>query len=840
MKNECIQAVTDAIGRSLSAQELADIETRVRAALPVARKSLLDQGQAVTQQSMLQEAARIAAAQIDGEVQLKRLRVARTIEAHDRIDRYLSSWQGDKLDAFRRLIAFDGDARNRALSIESQARAIRDEAVGQMRETLEASDAKWFGLVENMNGLRLLLREMMGEDTGNPAAKAGAKAWAETTERLRNRFNRAGGAIGKLEDWGLPHHHSQVKVAKTGADAWISDVLPLLNRARYVNADGTLMSDEQLQAVLREAWRTISQGGINKIEPGRPSGNGMRANWGAESRVLHFKDADSWIGYQLKYGEKGFYDVMVGHVDQMARNIALVETFGPNPNHTFAYFRDLLLQQAAEADPARAGRLQEQAVKIENLYNFVAGRTLPVANERIARGFDHVRSWLTASRLGSAVISSIPDEATMHLTALVNRLPEMQLFRNELATLNPANKTELRLAQRAGLAVETMISELNRFGQDALGASFSSKMATVTIRASGLSAITAARKRAFGVTMMDAIGRLVQTKGFQDLDPADHRILLSKGITEADWKVWKLADLENWEGRNTTMLTPESIRRIPDAAILKAFGQDANAAAIKDQAVTRLLGAVLEEVDMAVITPGAAERALMGAGLQRGTWKGELTRSFFLFKSFPISMIYRHWSRGMGMETAGGKALYLAALFASTTILGAVAQQIVEVINGRDPKNMNVFDDPDKALRFWGQAMLKGGSLGIYGDFLFSENTQYGGGPIATLAGPVAGLAEDLIGLTQGNLIQAAQGKETHAGAELVKFVKANTPGASLWYTKAALDHLIFQQLQEYASPGYLASVRRRAQREFGQAYWWTPGDIAPERAPDLGAAIGE
>jgi hypothetical protein len=40
----------------------------------------------------------------------------------------------------------------------------------------------------------------------------------------------------------------------------------------------------------------------------------------------------------------------------------------------------------------------------------------------------------------------------------------------------------------------------------------------------------------------------------------------------------------------------------------------------------RLLGAVSEEVDMAVITPGAREQMVTGGGIQRGTWKGELTR----------------------------------------------------------------------------------------------------------------------------------------------------------------------------------------------------------------------
>jgi hypothetical protein len=257
--------------------------------------------------------------------------------------------------------------------------------------------------------------------------------------------------------------------------------------------------------------------------------------------------------------------------------------------------------------------------------------------------------------------------------------------------------------------------------------------------------------------------------------------------------------------------------------------------------VLRLLGVVLEETDMAVIRPGAADKFLTGAGMVRGTWKGELTRSFFLFKSFPLAMIARHWMRGMGMETAGGKAGYIASLVVGTTVLGAASQTINDMLMGKDPRNYNPFEG-EYGARNWMAAMLKGGSLGIYGDFVFSGATQHGNtGPIASLLGPVAGLVEEAFNLTQGNIIQSLQGKDTKFGAEAVKFIRGNLPGANLWYTKAAMDHLIFHQMQEYFSPGYLATMQRRAQREFGQTYFWQPGTgLEGMRAPDFEKAIGE
>lgn len=843
MKPQCIDAVNQAVGREMNEAELNGVEERIVRHM---RQNAARDPQAMlamTAEQRFVEAAKTAAEEFQIEQAKKAQRLALQVLANAKIEQHLSQFAGAKMDGLARVVAFHADGKGNFLSIESQAKAIERDALRQMIGTMEATNPKFFGLFENNDGVRALVKELFGESSGVKEAKDGAAQFKAVAEALRQRFNRGGGEIGQLEDWGMPHHHSQMNVAKAGREQWIADILPKLNRKRYTGPDGAPMTDQELNVFLTHAWETIATGGINKIEPGRPNGNGMRANRGNEGRQIHFKDADSYLEYQERYGEHTPYEMMIGHISGVAKDIALVETLGPNPDHAFRMFRDIAIKEATLADPANSGKVQKQAVGLENLYNMTAGKTLPVASEWLAKSFDTLRSWLTASRLGSAVISSLSDEATLYLTAHVNNLPEMRLFANELAALNPANQMEKRLALRAGLAMNTFISSLNRFGQEGLGASFSSKLASTVLRASGLNALTDARRRAFGVTMMSSLGQITRDfDGLARLDPADHRILLSKGITEADFAVWRKAQLEDWGGGNHTMLTPEAIYRIPDEA-LAGLADDmfpnmpADARVLKERAATRLLGVVLEETDVAVIEPGVKERTLMMANLQRGTWKGELARSFFLFKSFPISMITRHWMRGMSMETAGGKAAYIAGLVASTTVLGAAALQINEVLSGRDPRNLNPAEKG--GVRNWIQAMLKGGSLGIYGDFLFSEATQHGQSPVASVMGPVIGLGESMFNLTQGNVVQALQGKDTHAGAEMVKFVKGNLPGANLWYAKAALDHMIFHRMQEYFSPGYLSTMRSRAYREFGQQFWWEPGEVTPDRAPNVAAAVG-
>ncbi|SVW65737.1 hypothetical protein [Klebsiella pneumoniae] len=824
MRQECINAVQQAASRRLTQQEIKNIEDRIYRNMRQLARNDPASWRAMTDAERLRRAGQLAANELTNEAALKKRRVALTIAARQRLDAFIKTYQGKdgKLEALNRTIAFHADGKSNFLSVESRGKATRDYALSQIQEAFEAVDSRFFHLFEDEASVRDLVYEMRGQDTGNVRAKKGAKAWAGVTELLRQRFNDAGGDIGYLENWGIPQHHSMEKVGRVPQDKWVSDVIGKLDRKYYIKDDGQLMSDAELKTFLGEAYNTIATGGLNKLSDTGMRISGARSNRGNASRQIHFKDADSYLEYQREYGDRSLWEVMVGHLEGISKDIALVETYGPNPDHVFRSILDEVTAEQATANPERTGRIKRLANSTENLYNFIAGKTQPIANPHIARWSDNIRNWMVASRLGSALLASFSDLGTMYMSAKVANIPMNRLFMNQLEAMNPANRTELARARRAGLAMESLLGSVNRWAMDNMGPSVSRWAATAVMRASGLTAWTDAHKRAYGVTMMGSLGEVVsRAPDLRSLDDSDFRILKSKGITEQDFSVWKLAQQEDWGNGNTTMLTPESIMRIPDAAVMHLGLPER----VRFEAMRRLLAAVSEEVDMAVITPGARERLLTGGGLQRGTWKGELTRSVFLFKSFPISVVLRHWTRAMGMPSAGGRAAYIAAFLASTTMLGALSQQLNDLASGRNPREMTGKD----AGKFWLGALLKGGGLGLYGDFLLSDHTRYGGGALASMLGPVAGLVDDVVKLAQGIPLNAVEGKPEQTGGDLVKLGKGLIPGANLWYAKAALDHMIFNQLQEYFSPGYLRKMEQRSKKEFNQTYWWRPQDVTPE-----------
>lgn len=824
MRQECINAVQQAASRRLTQQEIKNIEDRIYRNMRQLARNDPASWRAMTDAERLRRAGQLAANELTNEAALKKRRVALTIAARQRLDAFIKTYQGKdgKLEALNRTIAFHADGKSNFLSVESRGKATRDYALSQIQEAFEAVDPRFFHLFEDEASVRDLVYEMRGQDTGNVRAKKGAKAWAGVTELLRQRFNDAGGDIGYLENWGIPQHHSMEKVGRVPQDKWVSDVIGKLDRKYYIKDDGQLMSDAELKTFLGEAYNTIATGGLNKLSDTGMRISGARSNRGNASRQIHFKDADSYLEYQREYGDRSLWEVMVGHLEGISKDIALVETYGPNPDHVFRSILDEVTAEQATANPERTGRIKRLANSTENLYNFIAGKTQPIANPHIARWSDNIRNWMVASRLGSALLASFSDLGTMYISAKVANIPMNRLFMNQLEAMNPANRTELARARRAGLAMESLLGSVNRWAMDNMGPSVSRWAATAVMRASGLTAWTDAHKRAYGVTMMGSLGEVVsRAPDLRSLDDSDFRILKSKGITEQDFSVWKLAQQEDWGNGNTTMLTPESIMRIPDAAVMHLGLPER----VRFEAMRRLLAAVSEEVDMAVITPGAREQLLTGGGLQRGTWKGELTRSVFLFKSFPISVVLRHWTRAMGMPSAGGRAAYIAAFLANTTMLGALSQQLNDLASGRNPREMTGKD----AGKFWLGALLKGGGLGLYGDFLLSDHTRYGGGALASMLGPVAGLVDDVVKLAQGIPLNAVEGKPEQTGGDLVKLGKGLIPGANLWYAKAALDHMIFNQLQEYFSPGYLRKMEQRSKKEFNQTYWWRPQDVTPE-----------
>jgi hypothetical protein len=100
--------------------------------------------------------------------------------------------------------------------------------------------------------------------------------------------------------------------------------------------------------------------------------------------------------------------------------------------------------------------------------------------------------------------------------------------------------------------------------------------------------------------------------------------------------------------------------------------------------------------------------------------------------------------------------------------------------------------------------------------------------------GPLATESENVWNLTGGAAFKSARGERTDEGAKLIRFAKGNIPFANMWYTQAAFDHLIWNDMQDAASPGYLDRMQAKAYADRGTSWWWNPEESTPSGPPDI------
>jgi hypothetical protein len=866
MRDECEAAMAEVLGRELRPGEAREVESMVSLQMRLAARRDPAAWSRLSPDQRIQQGAEAAAQAMLDAVKLKQRRVELQIAAHDRIEGALAqrfealdsagAKPGSKLKAVSDLLAFN-PAGGGFASAETWAHAIANEALGRLTPLWDS--VKGFAhLFEDTKGVSDVVHELFGEESGNAAAKAGAKAWLKVTDDLRDRANAAGMDIGKLDEWHYPQSHSQARIATAGGDAsaalerWSADTLPLLDRTKYIHDDGSMFSDAEMQEFLRYSFDSIVTDGQNKAETsfkrqtaaGQPSatyggrgGYGPLANRNNASRQIFFKDADSYLHYQGLYGDRNLWSVLTGHIRSISRDIGLIETLGPNAEQTFRYFNDRTLLDEKRQFPTSKAKINTAATLNESLFDYVAGKRV-VVNDKVAAAGQAFRNFETAAKLGRVVITALGDEAGMAATAFANKVPWSESLMRELTYLNPANAEDRSVAAHAGLGINGMMGGLNRFGYEDLQLAggeglaagvrnLTSKTATGVLQMSGAEAMWDARRRALGSVLMSYLGKTTrEVEHFADINVQDHGMLATKGVTENDWQLWRVAEPEDW-GMKHGVLTPKSIWGIPDERIADLNLGDPTA--LKRHASTMLLGHILEETGMGVMDTGARERARALFGTQAGTVWGELARSTMLFKSFSFSMMMKHWARAASLPSGSATASYVTRLLVAGTVMGALATQIRNVTSGKDPANMA---EP----KFWGESFLRGGGLGFYGDFLYAEVTQHDTSLIPAVVGPLATESEQLWNLTGAAAFKAARGERTDEGAKLVRFARSNIPFLNMWYTQAAMDHLVWNEMQETASPGFLDRMQAKAYAERGTTNWWNPQEATPSRAPDLQA----
>lgn len=840
MKEQCKQAVAKALGKAtLSQQEATDIENRIKDAMKALAKKDIQNWRNLSDTDKLTEAGKFVAQDIQDQLKRKHKIAALDILTQSKNLALLDHPTLPASEVVDRLVAPHGDMSG-IQSLDSKSRAIASLYRGDLTE-FYTSVKGGLGVFTDKELVNKIVRERFGESTGDTTAKSISDKMGEVFETMRERFNRSGGDIGKLDDWGLPQAHSLEKIVKAGKQAWVDQAERLIDTSKYVHEDGTYYSQQEIRELLEYSFDTLSTNGANKTEIGRQSfgGNSKVTSRHSESRVLHFKDAESWLEYQADFGGLPFVDLVEAHINGLSKDIALVENLGSNPKNAMR-----ILMDAADKKDREKGLISSNENKTikraQTMFDEFTGQNTPQSEVLANLGLAY-RSMNVASMLGGTTLASVTDQAMIAKTASIHNIAYRKTFGELLTQLNPKNKEDRELAHSLGLATEEMLGSIARWSDDGLTsvhgksqtlARVSSGVASQVMRISGLNALTAASKVGFTKMLMEKYGRLSRTKSWQDLSEIDRELLGKTGLSERAWEVMRLAD-PVIDRKGNQLMSARSIYEIPDDK-LTAFGDPKQ---VKDEIATQFQAHLLDEQGMAVVEAGLRERTFMSAGQRKGTVTGEIFKSMLQFKSFPVAFLMRHGSRALSMEKGTSKAAYGASIFAMTTLLGALVVQLKELANGNDPQTMWDSEDPQKTMNFLTRSAVQGGGLSILGDILVAGTDTSGRSTSDFLVGPFGSDAKSVLGLTVGNLTQYYEGKDTNAPNEAFKLVKNKIPAQNLWYAKAATNRLVFDELQDIVAPGYREKLLRKAEREQGRTRWWGD-DLNDVQSPDFEKAI--
>jgi hypothetical protein len=733
-------------------------------------------------------------------------------------------------------------------NVEHVGKMLRGEAHRLFADTIDTLRPKMLGFVDEATRELDMLRAAFGQEA-DAVGQANAKAAFKVNDFLADEYQKAGGRLAKRENYFPSVDFDRNKVAAIGRDRFVALMNEHNDRAKMTDfATGEPINDVRYGELVEQAYQTIRAGGVEGPATGAARGSRMLGNTRDYPRFFEYKSAESWQAVAEAIGTHSSpYQAQLDHIEGMTRDIALLKLLGRNPEGTVRYAHNLFDREAARlyvtaksdapADVKAAAKtnreidnqVARQRKRFDDLYAEVTGANRVPVNTTMAEGFATARHVLTAAQLGSAMISSLTDPATLLMTARFNGIPAADTL-GRAVTMMTESGSEIFAAQM-GLVADSLAHVVGRNDQvmgETIRSGIAAKMSGAVIRASGLRRWTAALRGAFGLETMAHVARSRDLK-FADLareQPAFAQALQRYGIGEADWELI----------RGATPHEPRDKAFFTRAVDVAAGGTPAHLVA--SEKLSRL---ITTEMDYAVIEGDAFTRSMMMRGTEAGTLTGEIWRSVLQYKAFPTTVMTMHFARAFARGWDGTRLAHAGLTFTAMTLLGAFAMQAKELAAGRDPLDLTPVKDGQvnpNGLRAWGKAMMQGGGFGVFGDVVFVDKTKHGNSWAAQAAGPMAGAIESVGGtLLIKNLIRASKGEDTHFAGDAAFIAGRYVPGSTLWYWRLGFQRAVVDQaalMVDSRAPERFRRIEQEAQKEFKQSYWWRPGQVEPSRAPEL------
>lgn len=651
--------------------------------------------------------------------------------------------------------------------------------------------------------------------TGSKEALAAAKIIHRLQEVMVSRSNRAGAFIRRMPGYIVRQSHDARKIKKAGFSKWFAEVKDRVDEGRIFGR--FLAPDERLDAYTAifndlQSGRHMEAVGEDWLAETPFKGGANLAKKVSQHRSLHFKSAEDWFAYNKQFGTGGIMDQVQGSIQNTARNVALMETWGTRPKAMReGFIRKLDEKLKAAGKPLVSERQMPSNIPADAMWARVSGEGDQMAMATLGRVSGTARLFQVTAKLGTAVVAAITD--TPHVAHELARhgVPLLAGYGRGLTNVirRIAEPAEQRMAGTMLGAYHdgVMGAMADRLSGGDMIPGAMSEMVRLLMKIQGLNFWTVAQREGSVWGFSAEMAKRVDV-GFAELPPNYRRMLEAYSINADDWTRLRDARVEV---NGHQLVIPQ---RIPLGGVADAAGRRA-ARRARDDLSTKLEAFFSDRMDTAVITPGPREHAIWRNDTQPGTLHGEFNRSIQLFKTFPTTIMTRVW----GERIAESDYVGLAGLVVAMTIFGHLSVTARDYLKGvEQPDYANL--TPIQAFQVFGRAFASGGGAAFVGDFIFGQSASYGRDLMTSVTGsPVFDLLNDAYGLYSSTL----PGGTGDTAALAFRALWKNIPFANLWWARTVLEYMVVYQMQEMLNPGYFRRMEKRVARDTGQKFYLRP-----------------
>ncbi|WP_421876608.1 hypothetical protein [Pacificispira sp.] len=659
-----------------------------------------------------------------------------------------------------------------------------------------------------------------------------AKVLVEELDFLRFKNNRAGdhmqpkrGMIQPLHDW---------TSIRDNRDAFVTTLAESLDESVHGDIGRRRALAEKMYRDIEMNHGIIDVNAMGDTTPRTDFGDPLLSEALKDGRgidpVLVFKDGDSWINYNNRFGQRDFMATILSQFEYMSRRNALMTMFGPNWQTTW----NELVKFASSTDGTRNAnstlRNQPDLKQAEYQFRRLALPTIPQRPAWTA-AMQTGRNVEIASKLGSATLAALLDVPTvMAFGSRIQDMPVMQNMGRILSGYGSGSSEARTYGRYLGTAVEAMNGSIvDRFmaGADtAVGklSNGSSRMAHFVMKVSGLEWWTDSLRAGVTAMMRSDLGdKIAQRIAWSELTPKYRDTLSRTGIGEADWTRLLREQPLDAEGKFDPLVLREADTLDPNA----------------EPGVTlthRLLAWFDEGATSMVIGPDARDVAATGLYFEPGSASEQVARTLLGFKTFPITYTRKVLGRTVHQRTTVADKVNTIATLTALTVL---SQWVV--MNAREVSKGNQLLDPAQAGN-WLEAFTSSGVFGLIGDFyadtggknffrmLFNGEMPERVDASRLFLGPfftdvmsimdsgarTAGAGGRLL-LEEAGLVDRSQ--EDIEGAlrggtrDLFRTMSGTVPGQSLWFARGLYRSAIYDTMFDFVDPEAYDRAQQRAER---------------------------